>query len=113
MSLKSDTARLEQVLAYIADINEIVSRHNTIVETLNDLEGQYAVMLCLSQIGELLGKIESLDFAGQLPVQLATGLRNIISHNYDGIDLIIIEDTVIRDIPKLKNTIVSILNDPG
>ena len=111
MSLKSDTARLEQILAYIADIMEIVSRHKTIVKTLNDLEGQYAIMLCLSQVGELLGKIESTDIADRLPVRMATGLRNVISHNYDGVDLTIIENTVIKDIPELKNTIISILHD--
>ncbi len=53
MSLKSDTARLEQILVYIADIDKIVSRHKSIANTLNDIEGQYAIMLCLSQIGEL------------------------------------------------------------
>ena len=111
MSLKSDTARLEQILAYIDDIDEIISRHKTIVKTLNDLEGQYAVMLCLSQVGELLGKIESPDIANHLPVRLAIGLRNVISHNYDGIDLTIVENTVIHNIPELKKTITSILHD--
>ena len=91
MSLKSDTAKLEQVIAYIDDIIEIVSRHENIVRTLDDIEGQYAVMLCLSQIGELLGKIESVSIIKRLPVRLATGLRNTISHNYDGIDLTIVK----------------------
>ena len=111
MSLKSDTARLEQILSYIDDIAEIVSRHKTIVKTLNDIEGQYAVMLCLSQIGELLGKIESSDIADLLPVRLAIGLRNVISHNYDGVDLTIVENAVIHDIPELRNKIISILHD--
>ena len=111
MSLRSDTARLEQIFVYIADIAEIISRHETIVKTLNDLEGQYAVMLCLSQIGELLGKIETPGFIDKLPVRVATGLRNIINHDYDGIDLTIVENTVSHDIPELKNTIVSLLQN--
>ena len=111
MSLKSDTARLEQIVVYIDDINEIVARHKNIVDTLNDLEGQYAVILCLSQIGEILGKIESGNIAGRLPVRFATGLRNLINHDYDGVDLIIVEDTVLKDIPELKRAIVSILNE--
>ena len=109
MSLKSDIARLEQILEYIEDITKIVFRHENVVRTLEDLEGQYAVMLCLSQIGELLGKIETADFIAKLPVRVATGLRNIISHDYDGVDLIIVENTVIHDIPELKNTIVTLL----
>lgn len=111
MSTKSDTARLEQVVAYIDDINEIIFRHKNVINTLNDLEGQYAVMLCLSQIGELLGKIESGDIAEQLPVRFAVGLRNIISHDYDGIDLTIVETTLLHDIPELRKTIVTLLKD--
>ncbi len=111
MSLKSDTARLEQILEYIEDITKIVFRHENIVRTLEDLEGQYAVMLCLSQIGELLGKIETTDFIDKLPVRVATGLRNIINHDYDGVDLTIVENTVTHDISELKNTIVTLLQD--
>ena len=111
MSIKSDNARLEQILEYIEDITQIVARHENIVRTLEDLEGQYAVMLCLSQIGELLGKIETAGFIDKLPVRVATGLRNIINHDYDGVDLTIVEYTVTHDIPGLKNIIMTLLQD--
>ena len=111
MSLKSDTAKLEQILEYIDDIAKIIFRHENILRTLEDLEGQYAVMLCLSQIGELLGKIETPGFIDKLPVRVATGLRNIINHDYDGVDLTIVESTILHDIPELKNTIVSLLQN--
>ena len=111
MSFKSDTARLEQVLEYIDDITRIVFRHENIVRTLEDLEGQYAVRLCLSQIGELLGKIETRYFVEKLPVRVAAGLRNIINHDYDGINLTIVENTVTDDIPQLRNTILTLLQD--
>ncbi len=111
MSIRSDTAKLEQILSCITDISEIINRHGEIVDTLNDMEGKYAVMLCLSQIGELLGKIESNDIAAKLPVRPAIGLRNIITHNYDGIDLVIVENTIRNQIPELKDLNVSILGD--
>ncbi len=111
MSLKSDSARLEQILEYIEDVSKIVFRHENIAGTLEDLEGQYAVMLCLSQIGELLGKIKTADFIEKLPISVATGLRNIINHDYNGVDLTIVENTVVHDIPELKNTIVELLKD--
>ena len=111
MSLKSDTAKLEQILEYIDDIAKIIFRHENILRTLEDLEGQYAVMLCLSQIGELLGKIKTPAFISKLPIRVATGLRNIINHDYDGVDLTIVESTVLHDIPELKNTIVSLLQN--
>jgi uncharacterized protein with HEPN domain len=71
MSRKADLARLEQVLTYIDDVAEIVKRHKTAERTLKDKEGQYAVLLCLTQIGELLGKISTPEFVERLPVRLA------------------------------------------
>ena len=61
MSHKSDAVRLESILMYIEDINEIIRKHTGVEETLADKEGQYAVMMCLVQIGETLGRIESPD----------------------------------------------------
>ena len=37
------------------------------------------------------------------------GLRNRIVHEYGAVDLTIIYDTLLKDIPKLKDSILSIL----
>jgi hypothetical protein len=39
MSHKSDAVRLESILMYIADINEIIRKHSGVEDTLADKEG--------------------------------------------------------------------------
>lgn len=86
MSKKSDIAKVEKIYKYILDIEKIVAKHKTIDKTIDDLEGQYAVMMCLVQIGEHLGKIETEEIRILLPVREANDFRNIIVHNYDGLE---------------------------
>ena len=106
MSHKTDTARLESILMYIEDINEIIQKHSNVEATLADMEGQYAVMMCLVQIGETLGRIESPGLREKLPVKLASSLRNIIVHDYEGVDPKIVRQTISESLPKLKTQIL-------
>lgn len=39
------------------------------------------------------------------------GVRNVIAHNYDGVDLDIIKDSICYDLPRLKEKIINILSD--
>jgi uncharacterized protein with HEPN domain len=110
MSRRSDSARIEAILMYIDDINEIVAKHGDIDQTLSEKEGEYAVMMCLVQIGELLGKIESSELREKLPVRLAANMRNVIVHNYEGVDKQIIRLTVLESLPRLKSDISSLLD---
>ena len=110
MSRKADLARLERITSYIDDILTIVDRHGSIDDTLGDMEGQYAVMLCLTQIGEQLGKIQEPSFVAQLPVRMAGGLRNIIVHDYEGVEMTIVGNTISKSLPELK-TIIRMLLD--
>lgn len=109
MSHRADLARLERILNYIDDVMEIVKRHGTTEKTLKHKEGQYAVLLCLTQIGELLGKISTPEFVERLPIQLATGLRNMIVHNYEGVDMTIVGSTIRESLPELKRTIQALI----
>ena len=107
MSSHSDTARLESILAYIADIDTIIQRHQSIENALLDIEGQYALMMCLQQIGELVNKIESEEYTSRIPVADIVGFRNIIAHNYDGMNLHIAAAVLEKNIPELR----CIIND--
>lgn len=110
MSRKADLARLERLDSYVTDIYSIVDKHGSIADTLDDLEGQYAVMLCLAQIGEHISRIEDPVLVSQLPVRMAAGLRNIIVHDYEGVELTIIANTVRDSLPELRTTIRNILD---
>lgn len=66
-------------------------------------------MHCLTQIGEIINKIESEDYRLSLPVKNAAALRNIIVHDYDGINLASLANTLAESIPELKKTIQKLL----
>ena len=73
-----------------------------------------SIAMRLQVIGELVKKIEKLDgsfFETYTDVEWAmiARLRDIISHHYDTIDHEIIYDICKNHIPKLKNTVPSIL----
>ncbi len=95
-------AKIEFVLLMIGDIEEIVKRHSGLDSCLNDVEGHHAIMMCLLQIGESLSKIKEHEAADKLPVGLAYKMRNVIAHDYLGVNLEMIKATINNDIPNLK-----------
>jgi uncharacterized protein with HEPN domain len=111
MSEKSDLAKLDSILNYIQDINTIIDRHETIENALEDIEGQYALLMCIQQIGEMVNKIQTGKYVSKLPVKDIIGFRNIIAHNYDGINFRIVENVLRKGIPDLKILIQEILSE--
>jgi uncharacterized protein with HEPN domain len=110
MSFKSDIGRLETIWNLISDIEKIIERHGDIDLTIEDLEGQYAIMMCLVQVGEILNRIESPDLVKQLPVKYAVAFRNIIVHEYENMDKTIVKNILQINLPELKSQIHLILN---
>ncbi|MEI6704128.1 MAG: HepT-like ribonuclease domain-containing protein [Deltaproteobacteria bacterium] len=109
MSYRADRARLEYLLKLIDDLNVIVGRHGSVTAAIQDVEGFHAVMMCCLQLGETLNKLETPSLREKLPVSLAYSMRNIIAHDYLGINLDVIVATVENDIPDLNCRIESIL----
>lgn len=105
MSEKSDIAKIEFIIELIDDINRIVNRHGGTIQTLDDYEGRHAIMMCLMQTGETLNKIESQLMREKLPIDLAYKMRNIIAHDYIGVNKKIIAQTIELDIPVLYKTL--------
>jgi len=74
-----------------------------------------AVARNLSIIGEASSRIPDeirIKF-GFVEWKKAIGFRNIIVHDYFGVDLNIVWDTIKNDIPKLKSDIHDVLNKIG
>ena len=109
MSKISDRAKLEFIINLIDDIEFIINRHESISNTLNDIEGKHAVLMCLQQIGESLGKLEDTKMKSQLEGKEANLMRNIIAHDYMGIKVSIVVGPLEISIPKLKSNIHLIL----
>ena len=71
------------------------------------------VLYHLQIIGEAARAL-SPEFTGQyaeVPWPRIVGMRNILVHNYFGIDVAIVWSVVERDLPSLKNQMASILGD--
>ncbi len=105
MFSKSDMARLEFIVLLVKDIEIIVARHGTVENTLDDVEGRYALLMCCQQIGETLFKLQDDTIKNGLPIQSAYGMRNIIAHDYLGINSKIVAKIISDDIPELKSKI--------
>lgn len=69
----------------------------------------------LAQIGEISSHVseELREQYGDIPWKQIKGMRNLIIHDYDGINMRIVRETVERDIPALKSRLEEILNEAG
>jgi uncharacterized protein with HEPN domain len=101
-----DKLILEFVLQMIDEAEKVIERYGSAYLALNDFEGKNAILLNLLQIGEKLNKIESQEIRELLPISEAYSIRNRITHDYDGIDLEIVEYILNKEFPLLKQKIV-------
>ena len=114
MSKQSLAAKLDFLLEMIDNIEEIIRRHNGIVDTLEDFEGQMAILMGLSQIGETLKKFDDDSVSKYDLIEDREGAyytRNYIVHDYEGIDLGFIENILRTYLPKLKDKILFMKSD--
>jgi uncharacterized protein with HEPN domain len=111
MSHKGDIIRLHSINKYINDIDAIINNHGCVEKALNNMESQYALMLCIAQIGELLNKIKTPKMKSLLPIKDAVAFRNVIVHNYDHINIKFATRTLKESIPELKDKISSLIKE--
>lgn len=71
--------------------------------------GKHALLMCLMQIGETLHKIQDEEIREKLPVKGSYDVRNFIAHDYEGVDLGLIDNILRYLIPELKVTIVVLI----
>ena len=95
-------ARIETILKYIDDIEYIVSNYDGVVNTLEDRIGKHSLLMCLMQIGENLNKLNSSNKSIKNATQGAYAVRNFIAHDYEGINLALIENIVRNLLTPLK-----------
>jgi len=114
MSKQSLLAKLDFIIEMIENIEQIIQRHNGIVDTLEDFEGQMAVLMGISQIGETLKKIDDKIVIQYDLVKDKEGsyyTRNYIVHDYEGVDLGFIENILRSYLPNLKEKILHIKSE--
>ncbi len=107
---KTSKAKIEFILEMIGNIETILKRHDGIINTLEDsVESRPAVMMALMQIGESLKKVD-LEFLEKYDLVAdskgAYNVRNFIAHDYDGVDMAVIENILRDHIPILKEKVL-------
>jgi uncharacterized protein with HEPN domain len=106
--------KIEFILEMIENIEKIVQRHRGIVNALNDFEGQMAIFMGLAQIGETLNKLDDEVIQKYDLVEDKNGAyytRNYIVHDYEGVDLFIVETILRKNLHKLKEKLSKVCND--
>ena len=66
-------------------------------------------------VGEAAAALERLgyDLGGSIPIGDIAGLRNRVSHDYEGINWNILEDILFEDIPMLVSDLTKVMNERG
>ena len=72
---------------------------------------QYACNMCIIQIGELVSRLsdDTIVSHNEIPWYAIKAMRNLHAHDYERVDLEIVWNTLITDIPDLKEKISSII----
>jgi uncharacterized protein with HEPN domain len=101
----------QDILFRIAMIQEFTTGGRTAF--LESSVTQEAVMRCFEVIGEAIKRLddELLVAHPEVPWSDYTGFRNFLIHQYDKVELPLVWDVVIRDLPILERAVQSIRGD--
>lgn len=116
------TGGMERLEEYLSHISQAISRIQTYVADLSEDEFmsteliQDAVIRNIEVIGEAARNIQRHypDFVSEhpeLPLSFAYEMRNALAHGYYKVDLGIVWQTVLQDLPELDELVSGILAD--
>ena len=103
--------KIDFILEMIENIEKIIKRHQGVVKALEDFEGQMAIFRGLAQIGETLNKLDDKDIKRLNLEEEKIGAyytRNYIIHDYEGVDLMIIENIIRKHLPIMKDKLLKV-----
>ncbi len=105
---------------YVADILEMMNRVQIYIEGMDkeaflaDLKTQDAVSRCIEIIGEATKRL-SAHFRSEnphIPWQHMAGMRDILIHAYDSVDLDLVWEAAVTSIPRLRPQIEKLVENP-
>lgn len=108
--MQRDNAYLIDILEAAKLAVEYVGNKNK-MEFLKDVQCQDAVIRRFAIIGEAARRISDKMKATypKVPWNEMIGMRNVMVHEYDDVDMVIVWDTVKKDIPALISAIEKVL----
>jgi uncharacterized protein with HEPN domain len=112
--MRRDDAFLFDILEASRIVMQYVS-DKSLDKFLQDLQCQDAVVRRFILIGEAARRIspETQDRYPQIPWHEMISMRNLVIHEYEDIDLLILWDTAHRDLPKLIRFLEEIIETGG
>ena len=98
-----DIEKLNFIVENISNIEEIIKRHDGIVNALKDkVEARPAILMAFLQIGETLNKLQNTYETLNIDdIKGAYEVRNFIAHDYMGVDIGLIEYILREKLPEL------------
>ncbi len=107
-----DIQIIKKMIKYCGDIDTLMARFNTDFERYKtDISFQYSCNMCIIQIGELANRLsdETKDSSSNIPWRAIRGMRNLHAHDYENVDMEIVWNTLLEDIPMLKKNLEALL----
>ena len=110
--MKRDEAYLKHILDAILNIEKFIEGVNK-ENFLGNVEKQYAVLRGLEIIGEATKNLseELKKKHPNIPWKEIAGMRNKLIHQYFGVNLDLVWETIKTKLPELKNQISRILKE--
>lgn len=107
---KDKLAHLKLILDAIRKIKDYIGEM-IFDDFIKDSKTQSAVLMQLHVIGELVKKVpEEVKSKSNLPWKKMAGMRDMISHEYFGLDLEQVWKTIVEDVPTLETEIKKFLD---
>ena len=111
---KHDVLQLRAIVKCCDDIEHFAELHGSDESDIkNDLLLQYGYVFSLTRIGEYAKRL-SAELKKEHPEinwKGMAGLRDIIVHNYESVDVYRLRSVILDEVPPLKNKCLSILNN--
>jgi uncharacterized protein with HEPN domain len=103
--------RPADLLRDILDLIEKIDTWTAALDAIADERTLYAVLHALQYIGEAVSRLpdDAISLAPDVPWRKIRAMRNLIAHDYAGIDTAIIEATVRDRLPELKAAVTTML----
>ena len=110
--MKRDKAYLQHILEAISDIEKFIENVSQ-EEFYKNKEKQYAVLRALEIIGEATKNLSKELKArySKIPWRDIAGMRDKLLHEYFGVKLELVWETIKDSLPKLKRQISEMLNE--
>jgi len=96
----------------------IIKEKGSIQIALEDEQNSRAsILMHLTSISEQFdkllhnGELEVLGFFEKIDIKGSYELRNFIAHDYEGVDLYIVEDVINQRLPLIKQSVLNILKE--